>query len=650
MRSTEMPTPTFPPATPAHRRWLATLAALVVLAAVMVGGGAGATAGAADLDAGELDVADLEAPVALADQWLAWGVKSSFTGYVTGPVAGGEAVAADGATPEADGTFRFPALEGLTADADGIEAAFTGSVRFTGHDGVLDVSLSDLRLLVEGDTGVVVADVASRPFGSVSAPQPVETFDDLQVATLDLTAVVPIDAGGGLAAWVDVPATLTEAAVPAFAGSYPADTALDPLSFTLAAAEGTVPVADPAPEAPAPTPPAEPEAPEAPAGGADVEASRDLTAAPAAPALPQAPAAPAAPTVLGAPVSITGGFLDWGVKETFRRYITGNIAQGSIQTSGGASANADGTFRFPARAQGDADVETSQVAAAFDGTVSFSGHGHHGQGSDLLQLSISNIRIDTSAGGGTLVADVVSLPLEGDITDPQAGGEPTTYADVALADLGTVSPVAAGDDGAAWLDVPATLTAAGVPAFSDFYTAGTALDPVSYTLTLSSVPDLPDPPPPGGGDQGDDGTTVDKAQVRQGETITVTGEGFMAGEQVEVWVVPGDVWITTVVADASGKATATFAIPATVPAGSHQVELRGISSGKTLITSSFTVVTGTGGTSGTSGTGGTAGRTGTSTMPRTGTDTTLALVGGSFVLAGVALVAGARARRAAAAR
>jgi hypothetical protein len=53
--------------------------------------------------------------------------------------------------------------------------------------------------------------------------------------------------------------------------------------------------------------------------------------------------------------TVSGGHLDWGVKQSFRNYINGPIAHGTITTSEGATKNADGTFRFPS-ATGSVDA------------------------------------------------------------------------------------------------------------------------------------------------------------------------------------------------------------------------------------------------------------------------------------------------------
>ncbi|HEU5150214.1 MAG TPA: HtaA domain-containing protein [Iamia sp.] len=184
------------------------------------------------------------------------------------------------------------------------------------------------------------------------------------------------------------------------------------------------------------------------------------------------------------PQHVVGGDLDWGVRQSFRTYITGPIAHGAIATTDGATVDTDGTFLFPA-AGGTVDGEA--VDAAFAGTVRFTGHDGAGTpaGVPALDVRLSDVRVAIDGQDGTLVADVVSRGLE--------DGALTTYDDLAVADLDLagITPTPVGD-GLRWSAVPATLTEGGVPAFADFYPAGSALDPLTITLALSDEAPTPD--------------------------------------------------------------------------------------------------------------------------------------------------------------
>lgn len=171
------------------------------------------------------------------------------------------------------------------------------------------------------------------------------------------------------------------------------------------------------------------------------------------------------------------GALDWGVKQSFRTYIGGAIAHGQVTLSDGATQNADGTYNFPSA--GSAVESGGTVTASYTGTVLFQGHKGVGVPADqyALELSITNIRITRTGDTGLLIADVVSRGL-GD-------GELVSYPGVefALLNYAGITPVEAG--GLTTISaVPSALTEAGVPAFASFYTAGTALDPVTFAYAL----------------------------------------------------------------------------------------------------------------------------------------------------------------------
>lgn len=202
--------------------------------------------------------------------------------------------------------------------------------------------------------------------------------------------------------------------------------------------------------------------------------------------------------------TVSGGHLDWGLKQSFRNYISGPIAHGTITASDGATRNADGTFRFSS-ATGDVDADTDAATLAFTGKVEFTGH-DSGAG-PLLYLTIEDVRVTLTGSGGTLVADVVSKSL--------SSGQLTTYDDVEFADLADADLTADGDTVTA-TGVGATLTEDGAPAFADFYAPGTALDPLSFTVTTARAP-VWTPAVSVGRTTGLD---------PDGETITVTGSGF----------------------------------------------------------------------------------------------------------------------------
>jgi hypothetical protein len=166
------------------------------------------------------------------------------------------------------------------------------------------------------------------------------------------------------------------------------------------------------------------------------------------------------------PVAITVGGADWGVKESFRNYIEGSIAHGSIVVSEGASRNGDGSFHFPL-ASGTYDPTGKSTAARFSGRVHFSGHA--GQ----LELDISDLAVEITPAGAQVFADVTSKSL--------ADGKVVDYPNVNLAELDVsgVDPLVESGT-TSWDAIPAELTEAGAPAFGGFYTPGQELDPFAF--------------------------------------------------------------------------------------------------------------------------------------------------------------------------
>lgn len=168
---------------------------------------------------------------------------------------------------------------------------------------------------------------------------------------------------------------------------------------------------------------------------------------------------------------ITGGDLSWGVKESFRAYISGSIAKGSWETADGASYE---TPEFSwSGATGSIDPETGVGSVSFTGSVHFTGH------DGVLDLTLANPTIEFEGGGkAALLLDARSTDMEGavavDATQEWVG-------DVVAPDQ---LPIA--DDALVADDLPSTLTNSGAKAFAGFYEAGEDLDPISLDLQFAS--------------------------------------------------------------------------------------------------------------------------------------------------------------------
>ncbi|MFC8227195.1 HtaA domain-containing protein [Streptomyces sp. NPDC057287] len=366
---------------------------------------------------------------------LDWGIKSSFQSYVTGPIAQGSWSLTGGAATVGGSQFRFHSATGSYDPASGaFRAAFSGGVHFVGHrqaggGNELDLTISRPTVRISGGGGTLHADMASKERGSGR----VTTRSQVPLATLGLAGINM--RGGSTPVGLDsVPATLTSQGASAFAGYYAAGTPLDPVSLSV-----------------------------------DTEAP--AAAKPSEPSKPSASVSPSAAKKKESAGRFEDAAVDWGVRRTFREYVTGSIGRGRWTLADGAQ-DGGAVFRFP-RGKGTYDAGRKELDAAFAGSVRFTG-------ADGLDLELAGFAARVASGKGTLLADVTSdgatdkaVPL-------------VTFA------AGGLAP----QDGLAVLaEAPATLTAAGAKAFGSLYKAGTAMDPVSLAVAVdpkAEMPALPD--------------------------------------------------------------------------------------------------------------------------------------------------------------
>ncbi|MCX4962432.1 HtaA domain-containing protein [Streptomyces virginiae] len=357
---------------------------------------------------------------------LDWGIKSSFQSYVTGPVAKGGFKLKSGAATVGGSLFRFHSAAGsYDPDSGSFEASYSGGVTFQGHqkpDGVyeLDMTISRPTVKISGGKGTLYVDVSSKAKDSGAVT------DRSQVAFASL-GVGGINMKGGASplSLTNLPATLTAEGAQAFAGYYGAGTQLDPVS--LSADVKTAPAAvEPAPSATAAQPSATPQAP-----GAFADAA-----------------------------------VDWGVRRTFREYVTGSVGQGKWTLAEGAQ-DGGALFRFP-QGKGSFDGAKGALDAAFAGTVQFIG-AH-------LDLTLGKMSVKVENGKGVLSADVTT------------GGQ--TKNAVPLVEFDAKGLKTEGKL-ATLTEAPATLTEGGSQAFNSMYKAGTEMDPVSLAVALDATAQLP---------------------------------------------------------------------------------------------------------------------------------------------------------------
>ncbi|OIJ67187.1 HtaA domain-containing protein [Streptomyces mangrovisoli] len=362
---------------------------------------------------------------------LDWGVKASFQSYVTGPIAKGSYSLSGGAATVGSSQFRFPSATGSYDGATGaFRASFAGAVRFVGHrtsSGAyqLDLTLSRPTVRIAGATGTLYVDVVSKAKGTGA----VTTSSQVPFASLSLGGI-DMKGGGTAVVLNNVPATLTAQGARSFAGYYTAGTALDPVSL----AADVRPAATPTPST----------TPTRTKSTTTESAKRKGTSSSGA---------------------IADGAVDWGVRRTFREYVTGDIARGTWKLTGGAR-DGGALFRFPS---GEGTYKKGELTARFGGAVRFTGA--HG-----LDLALSGVRVTVHDGSGTLYADVTGSGPTGENVPLVTFTAKGFTAHAGLAEV---------------TEAPARLTARGAKAFGGMYPAGTAMDPVSLAVALTDDAELP---------------------------------------------------------------------------------------------------------------------------------------------------------------
>ncbi|MEV6350734.1 HtaA domain-containing protein [Actinoplanes sp. NPDC051851] len=216
-----------------------------------------------------------------------------------------------------------------------------------------------------------------------------------------------------------------------------------------------------------------------------------------------------------ASVTVAGGSLDWGFKASFRTYVSYGNGNPPIAVSDGATKNTDGTFDFPATG-GTYDAAAGTASVNYGGTVVFS-YPAHG-----FEITLANPTLIVDGDGqGSLKADV----------DLVATGAEEQHLDQAeIATVATTAPTVT-DGAVTFSALASTLTAEGASAFAGFYTAGTALDPVTATASTSATttPEEPtdpeDPADPEEPATGDTSAAQTITAAVAGGALTLTSAG-----------------------------------------------------------------------------------------------------------------------------
>ncbi|MFE3937470.1 HtaA domain-containing protein, partial [Streptomyces goshikiensis] len=247
---------------------IATVAALGATAFVLPAtAGAGAPAAAA--------AAPAAAPKPIVDGTLDWGLLERYRTYVE-KTAKGTITTSDGATRNADGTFRLGSAAGqYDPGTNVVTAAFKGSVVFDASAHGFVVKLANFRI----DTGTkkLTVDVTKN---GVLTPN---------VAFADVAFAGP--------AMTKLETTLTKDAADQLGGPQYAGIKGDPLTVAVAF------------EAPGPT------------GSPSTSPAPTTSTFSSAPAPTTSPSKTASTPPADGPQPVLSGKLTWGIKESFRKYV-----------------------------------------------------------------------------------------------------------------------------------------------------------------------------------------------------------------------------------------------------------------------------------------------------------------------------------------
>ncbi|WP_314706195.1 HtaA domain-containing protein [Rothia mucilaginosa] len=418
---------------------------------------------------------------------LSWDIRESFLKYLTGFAHG--SVNVEGMEKTAAGGFKYTQASGVyNPETKTGQINFAGTAEFTGHNGQLKSIIKNMRLVVVNGKGTLVADVdaLTRDGKSVSKT-------GLAIAEVDLSGASVKD--GVFSAQNAAVALTAEGSDVLFAGQYRgADNAMAPLSFSVKLSEQT---AENTVEVPRVSESKSSDNKGSENGSSDNSSSNSSGNSGANGSGSNGSAGtsgsvsnggsssngsvsnnPAQPVCV--PVTrtrevqeqgasdgtIKSANLGWGVRDSFRNYVRGGIANGSWELNG-TSYSSD-AFNW---SNGTGTFKGGKGSISFSGSVRFTGH--HG----ILDTTIANPRLEINGNSGTLYATMNS-------NDPS--GKATNYGEVALlkVDLSGLqsSAEAVSVNGAA-----TTLTAEGAKAFAGFYDAGKDMAPLSFSAAINGA-------------------------------------------------------------------------------------------------------------------------------------------------------------------
>lgn len=419
---------------------------------------------------------------------LSWDIRESFLKYLTGFAHGSVNVEGMEKTPA--GGFKYTQASGVyNPETKTGQINFAGTAEFTGHNGQLKSTIKNMRLVAVNGKGTLVADVDALTLDGKSVSK-----TGLAFAEVDLSGASVKD---GVFSAQNAAVTLTdEGSTVLFAGQYRgADKAMAPLSFSVKLSEQTAENTVEVPRV------SENKSSEGGAsenkgsengssnegssnsgangsgsnGSAGTSGSVSNGGSSSNGSVSNNPAQPVCVPVTrsrevqeqsASDGTIKSANLGWGVRDSFRNYVRGGIANGSWELNG-TSYSSD-AFNW---SNGTGTFKNGKGSISFSGSVRFTGH--HG----ILDTTIANPRLEINGNSGTLYATMTS-------NDPS--GKATNYGEVALLKV-DLSGLQSSADAVSVNGAATTLTAEGAKAFAGFYEAGKDMAPLSFSAAINGA-------------------------------------------------------------------------------------------------------------------------------------------------------------------
>ena len=417
---------------------------------------------------------------------LSWDIRESFLKYLTGFAHG--SVNVEGMEKTAAGGFKYTQASGVyNPETKTGQINFAGTAEFTGHNGQLKSTIKNMRLVVVNGKGTLVADVDALTLDGKSVSK-----TGLVFAEVDLSGASVKD--GVFSAQNAAVALTAEGSDVLFAGQYRgADNAMAPLSFSVKLSEQTAENTVEVPRI------SENKSSEGGAsdnkgsengssnsgnsgangsgsnGSAGTSGSVSNGGSSSNGSVSNNPAQPVCVPVTrtrevqeqgASDGTIKSANLGWGVRDSFRNYVRGGIANGSWELNG-TSYSSD-AFNW---SNGTGTFKNGKGSISFSGSVHFTGH--HG----ILDTTIANPRLEINGNSGTLYATMTS-------NDPS--GKATNYGEVALLKV-DLSGLQSSADAVSVNGAATTLTAEGAKAFAGFYDAGKDMAPLSFSAAINGA-------------------------------------------------------------------------------------------------------------------------------------------------------------------